>query len=203
DEGSNRSINLAASGSGAVQVVTSGVTLTLNGAISGGGSLSMNGAGDLLLGGSTNTYSGGTNINSGTLTIANSSGSATGTGNVTMNGGVLASSGATAAISGNVIDGGTSAYTIAPGGVGTVGTLTLGGLTATSLGTLNFDLGTGSGEITNGDLLVLGSGTVSVARRWWAMIIASSEIRAAARLSMRFHWAISLFPPPRPAIRFH
>ncbi len=162
NEGSNRSINLAASGIGAVKVDISGVTLTLNGAISGGGSLSMNGGGNLLLSGATYTYTGGTTVNSGTLIIANSSGSATGTGNVTMNGGVLASSGTTAAISGNVVDGGTSAYTIAPGGIGTVGTLTLAGLTTTLLGTLNFDLGTGSGTITNGDLLVLGSGTVSI-----------------------------------------
>ena len=55
-----------------------------------------------------------------------------------------------------------AAHTIAPGGVGTVGSLTIGGLTTTNLTTLNFDLGTGTGEITNGDLLTLGTGTVSI-----------------------------------------
>ena len=78
-----------------------------------------------------------------------------------MNAGILAS-GAVGTISGNVLAG-TAAHTIAPGGVGTVGTLTIGGLTSSTLTTLNFDLGTGAGVITNGDNLILGSGTVSIA----------------------------------------
>jgi len=164
-------VNDVVSGAGGTLVVAggSGVALTLGGSgsysfsgvINNSGGIVKAGTGTQTIAGAS-TYTGGTAIDSGTLIVANASGSATGTGNVTMNGGVLASSGATAAISGNVVDGAASAYTIAPGGVGTVGTLTLGGLTTTSLGTLNFDLGTGSGEITNGDLLVLGSGTVSI-----------------------------------------
>jgi autotransporter-associated beta strand protein len=95
------------------------------------------------------------------LIVSNSSGSATGSGNVTLNGGILASAANGGSISGNVVAG-TGSHTIAPGGIGTVGTLAIGGLTTSSLTTLNFDLGTGSGEITNGDLLTLGSGTVSI-----------------------------------------
>ena len=47
--------------------------------------------------------------------------------------------------------------------MGSIGTLTIGGLTTSNVSTLNFDLGTGSGVITNGDQLILGSGTVSIA----------------------------------------
>ena len=36
-------------------------------------------------------------------------------------------------------------------------------MTSSSLTTLNFDLGTGTGTITNGSLLNLGSGTISIA----------------------------------------
>ena len=108
-----------------------------------------------------NTYTGVTTLNNGELSIANTTGSATGTGNVVLNGGILASSATTASISGNVLAG-TGSHTIAPGGVGTVGSLAIGGLTSTSLTDLNFDLGTGSGEITNGDLLTFGTGTVAV-----------------------------------------
>ncbi len=108
-----------------------------------------------------NAYTGGTTVSNGTLVVANTSGSATGTGNVNLNGGVLAS-GAVGSISGNVI-GGASPATIAPGGVATVGTLTLGGLTTTSSTALNFDLGTGTGTVTNGDLLNLGAGTINIA----------------------------------------
>jgi len=77
-----------------------------------------------------------------------------------MNGGVLSSD--SGSISGNVIAG-TGSHTIAPGGIGSIGTLSVGGLTSSSLTTLNFDLGSGSGVVTSGDLLVLGSGTVSIA----------------------------------------
>ena len=58
--------------------------------------------------------------------------------------------------------GNTNSNTIAPGGVGTIGSLSIGGLTTTGLTTLDFDLGIGAGEVTSGDLLTLGSGTVSV-----------------------------------------
>jgi fibronectin-binding autotransporter adhesin len=136
---------------------------TIEDSISGGtGSLSLVvSSGTLKLSGSSSIYSGGTTINGGELIVANGANSATGVGNVTMNGGVLASSVTGGSISGNVISG-SGAHTIAPGGLGTIGTLDIGGLTSTSLTTLNFDLGSGSGEITNGDLLMLGSGTINL-----------------------------------------
>ena len=52
-------------------------------AITGTGSLTQAGSGTLVLS-AANTYSGGTSINSGTLTVTNSSGSGTGTGNITI-----------------------------------------------------------------------------------------------------------------------
>jgi len=107
-----------------------------------------------------NPYSGGTTIGGGTLTVSNSSGSATGSGNVTLNGGVLAS-GSVGIIAGNVLAG-SAPHTIAPGGIGAVGTLSVGGLTTSNQTTLSFQLGTGSGTITNGSELILGSGNVSV-----------------------------------------
>ncbi|MGA2443220.1 MAG: autotransporter-associated beta strand repeat-containing protein, partial [Tepidisphaeraceae bacterium] len=144
--------------SGSGNLLISGVVADANGA-GLSGSLTYNGTGSLSLSNS-NTYSGTTTLGAGTLIVNNTSGSATGTGNVTLNGGVLAS-GTTGSISGNVLAG-TGSHTIAPGGIGAVGSLTIGGLTSSNVTTLNFDLGTGSGEITNGDLLTLGSGTVSI-----------------------------------------
>ncbi|MGD0138531.1 MAG: autotransporter-associated beta strand repeat-containing protein, partial [Tepidisphaeraceae bacterium] len=135
-------------------------TISGTGSIAGAASLTKSGSRMLTLS-TANTYSGGTILNAGTLVVANATGSATGTGNVTLNGGILASSGATANISGNVLAG-TGSHTIAPGGIGAVGSLTIGGLTSSNLTTLNIDLGTGSGEIINGDLLILGSGGTTV-----------------------------------------
>jgi autotransporter-associated beta strand protein len=119
-------------------------------------------SGSLNLSGTSNAYAGGTVINGGQLSAGNTSGSATGTGNITMNAGILAS-GPVGSVSGNVLAGAGS-HTIAPGGIGAVGSLTIGGLTSSSLSILNFDLGSGAGpQITSGDLLTLGSGTVSIA----------------------------------------
>jgi autotransporter-associated beta strand protein len=134
-------------------------TISGTGSIAGTCALTKMGSGSLKLS-TSNTYSGGTTLGAGVLSVANITGSATGSGNVTLNGGILAS-GSTGSISGNVLSG-TGAHTIAPGGVGTVGSLNIGGLTSTNLTTLNFDLGSGSGEVTNGDLLTLGSGIVNI-----------------------------------------
>jgi len=130
-----------------------------SGGIAGTGALTKSGGATLSLA-TANTYSGGTTVSAGTLVVANTSGSATGAGNVTLTGGVLAS-GTTGSISGNVSAAASSV--IAPGGVGTIGTLSLGGLSTVAGATLNFDLGTGTGTITNGDLLNLGSGTIVIA----------------------------------------
>ncbi len=123
-------------------------------------SLTYSGTGTLTLG-NANTYTGNTTLGSGVLDVTNTSGSATSTGNVTLNGGVLAS-GSVGSVGGNVLAG-SGAHTIAPGGIGSIGTLTVNGLTTSTLTTLAFDLGTGSGLVTNGDNLILGSGTVSIA----------------------------------------
>jgi fibronectin-binding autotransporter adhesin len=124
------------------------------------GGLNISGSGVIELSGAS-TYSLGTTLTGATLEVANSSGSATGTGTVTLNSGTLESA-SSGSISGNVVAG-SAAHTIAPGGVGSVGTLSIGGLTSSSLTTLDFDLGSGAGpEISNGDLLLLGSGTTSI-----------------------------------------
>jgi fibronectin-binding autotransporter adhesin len=159
---------------------------TVSNTINGVGVVNQNGTGATTLSAAAgNSYGGGTTVNTGTLVATNTSGSATGTGNVTLNGGVLAS-GTTGSISGNVLAG-TGAHTVAPGGVGTVGSLTIGGLTSTNLTTLNFDLGTGVGEITNGDLLTLGSGTVSIgsgtAMTFGGLPVAGDDYRLIGDLS--------------------
>ena len=61
-----------------------------SGGIGGTGSLTKSGTDALTLS-TADTYTGGTTLNAGTLTVSNTSGSATGTGSVTLNGGVLAS----------------------------------------------------------------------------------------------------------------
>jgi len=156
-------------GTGGGIINNNGYAITIGQAlIDGGGSsdtMTFIGAGTTTLTGNSNTYAGNTTLGDGvnptTLVVSNSSGSATGTGNVVLNSGVLAS-GAQGIISGSVLAGsGTS--TIAPGGLGSAGTLSVGGLTTTSATTLAFDLGTGAGpEITNGDLLILNASTVTI-----------------------------------------
>jgi fibronectin-binding autotransporter adhesin len=139
---------------------------TYTGATSLGSQIIKIGTGSLTLSGA-NTFSGGVVIDSGTLlagyTVSSATASSTGIGPVTLTGGVLASvAGAKSYVMGVVTAGNTTTNTIAPGGVGTIGSLVIGGLTSTNLTTLDFDLGTGSGEVTNGDLLTLGTGTVSI-----------------------------------------
>jgi fibronectin-binding autotransporter adhesin len=152
---------------GGLPIDTNGHNITIpQNFVSGGGTdggLTKFGTGSLTLaaaGGSG--YTGNTTVNAGTLVVTNTSGSGTGSGNVIMNGGTLANGTAGGSVSGNVLAG-TASHTIAPGGVGAIGSFSIGGLTSTNLTTLNFDLGSGAGPvITNGDLLTLGSGTVSV-----------------------------------------
>jgi autotransporter-associated beta strand protein len=112
-----------------------------------------------------NAYSGGTEINGGTLIAVNASGSATGTGAVAVNsGGTLSGTGI---ISGAVAVNGTGA--LAPGNIVTpatpVGTLTVnGGLTLNDLNVLNYDFKSGSNDmlaITNG-LTITTTGNITV-----------------------------------------
>ncbi|MEI8372366.1 MAG: autotransporter-associated beta strand repeat-containing protein [Planctomycetota bacterium] len=151
------------SGSGTLTVTNTVSTLnyasraasTFAGSIMGSGGLTKGGNGTLTLSG-TSTYSGGTTLTAGTLVAANAGGSAMGTGVVLLNGGVLAS-GTVGAVSGWV-QAGSSPHTIAPGGIGQIGTFNLGGLTTSSLTTLNFDLGSPvNGGVYGGDLLMIGS----------------------------------------------
>ena len=109
-------------------------------------------SGTLVMGGS-NTYTGGTIVEAGILVASNgSNGSATGSGSVTLSGGTLASGSGGGSISGEVAIG-SLASEIAPGGIGSIGKLTIGSLLAASnLTTLNFDLTTPGGS---GDLLVV------------------------------------------------
>ncbi|MGA2443003.1 MAG: PEP-CTERM sorting domain-containing protein, partial [Tepidisphaeraceae bacterium] len=133
--------------------------LRVNTGLAGSGNLTVIGGGTLILSSAAAGFSGNVAVNSATLDVSNSSGSATGAGSVTLTGGTLISD--SGSVTGNVSADATSV--IAPGGVGTIGTLSLGGLSTVAAATLNFDLGTGSGTITNGDLLNLGSGTISIA----------------------------------------
>jgi autotransporter-associated beta strand protein len=66
---STKKFTMAAGGMGAFQVDTNSTVLTLSGAIDGSGTLQKNGPGTLTLTG-TNTYSGGTDIYAGTLTLS-------------------------------------------------------------------------------------------------------------------------------------
>jgi len=98
----NRGIALN-SGGGTFETY-SDATLSYGGIIAGAGALTKTGDGALALSGA-NTYSGGTTINAGTLSAANSTGSATGPGDVTVNFGTfsIGSFGTSGSIAGNVI----------------------------------------------------------------------------------------------------
>ncbi len=155
----NETLTLAGSGaysfSGSIQNSsnTSGnVALTV--ALTAGGTQTLTGS---------STYTGPTTLTSGTLVVGGS-GSATGTSTVTLNGGTFASlAGANVTLTSTLLAG-SGAHTIVPGGVDGVGTLGVAGISTSSLTTLEFQLGTGSGTITNGSQLILtgspGSATI-------------------------------------------
>ncbi|MEI6715403.1 MAG: autotransporter-associated beta strand repeat-containing protein, partial [Verrucomicrobiota bacterium] len=94
---STKTFSLATSGTGAFQVDSSSVVLTISGIISGSGKLNKTGAGLLLLTG-VNTYSGSTTISAGRLTIGADSGLGAAPGSATtgslvlINGGTLGTS---------------------------------------------------------------------------------------------------------------
>ncbi len=154
--------------------------LSYPGAISGAGSLTLQGTGKVTLGG-TNLYSGGTFINSGTLALgANASISNTiaivvaggssldvsAPGSLTLSGGtvnqVLAGSGTV--IGSLVTSAGTGAGTrITPGTNGVYGTLTINNALTLNGGTLNLDVSTGSKDlIVVGGNLAINAGTVAL-----------------------------------------
>ncbi|WP_422096591.1 autotransporter-associated beta strand repeat-containing protein [Variovorax sp.] len=113
----------------------SGPSLTLNGQISGAGSIVKQGTATLTLGGAS-TYTGGTTVTAGTLSINNASGSATGTGAVQVQtGATLMGSGA---IAGPVNVALGARLSVGNGGVGA---LTTGALTLAAGSTLEMQLG--------------------------------------------------------------
>ncbi|HEX4638747.1 MAG TPA: hypothetical protein VH170_04610 [Chthoniobacterales bacterium] len=136
---------------------------TFSNTISGvaGGTLTKGGTGTLILSKATgNTYTAGTSLSAGSINVQNTSGSATGSGAFNFTNAaattatLLSGAGTTGIITGLVTTANTDS-TITPGGVGTVGALTLsGGLTATSGATFKFDLG----ATNNSDLISLSSG---------------------------------------------
>jgi autotransporter-associated beta strand protein len=83
---SNKTLTLATSGTGAINISDPSATLTLGGIISGSGAITKNGSGTLTLSG-VNTFTGGLTIKSGTLVASTSNsalGGATGAGAVTL-----------------------------------------------------------------------------------------------------------------------
>jgi autotransporter-associated beta strand protein len=143
-----------------------GITVGQSFGDGGGGFINFIGSGSTTIKAS-NSYSGNDSVTGGTLVIADTvDNSALGTGStLTLNAGsTLASSptspGTPISISQSVVPG-SGSQTIAPGTVGAIGTLSLAGLTTNNQTTLNFDLGTGTGTVTNGDELLLGSGSIA------------------------------------------
>ena len=96
-----------------------------------------------------NTYIGATTINGGTLTVSGSTSAASA---VTV--GTLGALAGTGTLGGGVFVSGA----LDPGGAGAVGTLTLGGLSFTSTGVLNLDLGAASSD----EIIVTGSANLAL-----------------------------------------
>ncbi len=140
---------LTLAGDGGSTISITGITGTTGGVTSAANIVNVSGA----------SYSGATQINGGTFAFSGSNS----INPVTVNGGTLASgtigTGGDGSISGNIVAG-TGAYVIAPGGAGTTGTLSVGGITTSANTTFNFDLGAAvSGGSYSGDLINLtGSG---------------------------------------------
>ncbi len=134
--------------------ITSGITQS--GSANGGGKLTKDGAGTLILSGA-NTHSGGTTVQSGTLLVNNTSGSGTGSGTVTVNnGGTL---GGTGRVSGAVTV--KSGGKLAPGG--SVGTNTVGSLALESGSTFDVEVSGAVCDLTISEGNVdLGGATLSV-----------------------------------------
>jgi len=167
--------------------------MTLSGAIAGGGSIIKEGSATLVLSGD-NTYSGGTTISAGLLSVASSTG--LGYGTVSLNGGSL-SVGSGVSLSNtlsltNGIIGGTGAYT------DTLSAVTIGEGVTVSPGDLATSGSTGA--LTFGNGLVLASGgtyqldfsdVTGTAGTGWDKIIVTGILSITATSSDQFTISIS------------
>ena len=152
------------SGAGSVALTSTALTLTGNssfdGTLSGNGSLVVNAPSSIVsLSNGASNFSGGTTITNGTLNLTNTSGSATGSGAVLVqpNGTFGGTGFATGAVTLN--------GTLAPGGAGVIGTLTLGSLTANASSIESYDLASpGSGDLAHitGAASYAGSQTLNI-----------------------------------------
>ena len=102
-----------------------GTSSALSGVISGPGSLTKAGEGELVLAGAS-TYRGGTNLDAGTLTV--NSARALGAGNLTVNAGILRTQAQPINVTGNYVQtGGTLQLNVAGGSPGQYDTVSVGG----------------------------------------------------------------------------
>ncbi len=146
------------------------VSSSFTGSISGNGSVTLDGPGNFTLGG-TNSYTGGTFINGGVLSIVSSA--ALGSGSLTFAGGTLALPGTVTIPNAVTVSGaGTGTIDVAPGTIGTMAGVISGGgsLIVSGGGTLNLSAAntyTGGTTVSAGTLETspggaLGPGTLTV-----------------------------------------
>ncbi len=141
---STRTFDIASGVTATFGAATAADSYMIGGTISGDGALAVDGAGIVRLS-AANTYAGNTTVNSGTLAVANATGSATSTGTVTVNGGALAGAGT---IAGAVTV--AAAGDIKPGAITTtsssVGDLTVGSLALAGGAEMFIELKSGSND---------------------------------------------------------
>ncbi|NNM85352.1 MAG: autotransporter domain-containing protein [Phycisphaerales bacterium] len=159
------------SGSGTITLTGSNIILdpalavssSFNGSISGNGSVTLDGPGNFTLGG-TNSYTGGTFINGGVLSIVSSA--ALGSGALTFAGGTLALPGTVTITNTVTVSGaGTGTIEVASGTIGTMAGVISGGgsLIASGGGTLNLSAAntyTGGTTVADGTLETSSGGTL-------------------------------------------
>jgi autotransporter-associated beta strand protein len=170
---STKKFTLATGGTGAFEVTTGANTLSLTGLIDGGGGLTKTGAGTLTLS-NTNTYTGATTVNAGTLkldfsaagapttNIISSSSALTLGGGTTLNGTTLnltgkASTTNSQAFNGTTINPGVSAITLTANATANPLSLNLGAITRNVGSVLRITLPTGTRSATNGVLTTSGT----------------------------------------------
>jgi len=135
---SNKKFTMAAGGTGAFDVSTTGTNLGLSGVIDGSGNMSKTGTGTLTLTG-TNTYTGTTTISAGTLQVGagTDSGSIASSNGIVNNGDLVYNVGSGNRTYENVISGNGTLTQNSAGGILTLtGNSTYGGTTTVTAGTL-------------------------------------------------------------------